>query len=60
MEFNTFLFRCDVTIIQTAMPNREDVLQVLPGHDAIFVTGHININSDFLNNAGKYLVILIF
>ncbi|KAK9300763.1 hypothetical protein QLX08_006630 [Tetragonisca angustula] len=50
--------KCDVTIIQTTNPSQEDVLQVLPGHDAIFVTNHLNINSDFLNNAGTSLKVV--
>ncbi|CAK9798284.1 Glyoxylate reductase/hydroxypyruvate reductase [Anthophora plagiata] len=50
--------KCDVTIIQTLSPTREDVLQAVPGHDAIFVTGHFNINSEFLDAAGRTLKVV--
>ncbi|KOC67667.1 Glyoxylate reductase/hydroxypyruvate reductase [Habropoda laboriosa] len=50
--------KCDVTIIQSIMPTREDVLQTLPGYDAILVTGHIGVNSEFLNTAGSTLKVV--
>lgn len=32
---------------------REDVLQALPGYDAVLITAHHNVNTEFLNIAGK-------
>ncbi|OAD54394.1 Glyoxylate reductase/hydroxypyruvate reductase [Eufriesea mexicana] len=49
---------CDVTIIQNVGTNREDVLQVLPGHDAILLSSHIDVNSEFLNIAGPSLKVV--
>lgn len=54
------MFRCDVTIIQKLVSDREEVLQALPDHDALFLSGHIDVNSDFLDKAGKYWIIIIF
>lgn len=55
---NTYIifFRCDVTIIQTKTSTREEVLQALPGHDAVCIANHHNVNSEFLNIAGKYRI----
>ncbi|CAL7951696.1 unnamed protein product [Xylocopa violacea] len=50
--------KCDVTIIQSVKPSREDILQALPGHDAIFLVPHVDINSDFLNHAGPTLKVV--
>ncbi|KAK2580729.1 hypothetical protein KPH14_011357 [Odynerus spinipes] len=50
--------RCDVTIIQTKKSTREEVLQALPGHDAVFITGHHNVNTEFLNIAGPSLKVV--
>ena len=50
--------KCDVTIIQTYKTKREDVLQALPGHDAVFIASHINVNSEFLDIAGPNLKVV--
>ncbi|XP_003703833.2 glyoxylate reductase/hydroxypyruvate reductase-like [Megachile rotundata] len=50
--------KCDVTVIQAITPSREDVLQVLPGHDAVFIAKHDNVNSEFLNIAGPSLKVV--
>ncbi|XP_043803992.1 glyoxylate reductase/hydroxypyruvate reductase-like isoform X2 [Apis laboriosa] len=48
---NLLRTKCDVTIIQKLVSDREEVLQALPDHDALFLSGHINVNSDFLDKA---------
>lgn len=57
---NTYIifFRCDVTIIQTKTSTREEVLQALPGHDAVCIANHHNVNSEFLNIAGPSLKVV--
>ncbi|XP_076655283.1 glyoxylate reductase/hydroxypyruvate reductase [Halictus rubicundus] len=51
--------KCDVTIIHDGMNTlREDVLQALPGHDAVFIAKHYNVNSEFLNIAGPTLKVV--
>ena len=50
--------KCDVTIIQAKVSTRDDVLQALPGHDAVFLASHHNVNSEFLNVAGPTLKIV--
>nr|XP_033338407.1 glyoxylate reductase/hydroxypyruvate reductase-like [Megalopta genalis] len=50
--------KCDVTIIQSANTTREDVLQALPGHDAVLIAEHFNVNSEFLNIAGSALKVV--
>ncbi|XP_076223774.1 glyoxylate reductase/hydroxypyruvate reductase isoform X2 [Nomia melanderi] len=40
------------------MSTREDVLQALPEHDAIFIARHHNVNSEFLDIAGPTLKIV--
>ncbi|XP_012276887.1 glyoxylate reductase/hydroxypyruvate reductase isoform X4 [Orussus abietinus] len=47
--------KCDVTIIQEAVPSSDVVLQAIPGHDAIFLSTHANINTRFLDVAGPIL-----
>ncbi|XP_026669316.1 glyoxylate reductase/hydroxypyruvate reductase-like, partial [Ceratina calcarata] len=41
--------RCDVTIIQAPSVTQDDVLQAVPGHDALFLANHVNVNSYFLD-----------
>lgn len=36
------------------------MLQALPGHDAVFIAGHINVNSEFLDIAGKYVTVVSY
>lgn len=50
--------KCDVTVIQNSKSTREDVLQALPGHDAVFIAAHHNVNSEFLNVAGPNLKVV--
>jgi len=49
----TVLDRCNLTIIPAAESTREQILQVLPGHDAIFLANHQNVDDEFLDIAGK-------
>lgn len=46
-------FSCDVTIIPSLVSTREEVLQVLPGHHAVFLSTYHGVNAEFLNIAGK-------
>ncbi|XP_076754164.1 glyoxylate reductase/hydroxypyruvate reductase [Xylocopa sonorina] len=55
---NLLQTKCDVTIIKSDTASREDILQALPGHDAILLVRHVDINSDFLNRAGSTLKIV--
>ncbi|XP_043803991.1 glyoxylate reductase/hydroxypyruvate reductase-like isoform X1 [Apis laboriosa] len=55
---NLLRTKCDVTIIQKLVSDREEVLQALPDHDALFLSGHINVNSDFLDKAGSSLKVV--
>ncbi|KAI4494933.1 PREDICTED: glyoxylate reductase/hydroxypyruvate reductase-like isoform X1 [Polistes canadensis] len=50
--------KCDVTILQDVTNTREEILQAVPGHDAIMIAGHVNINSEFLNIAGPNLKVV--
>ncbi|XP_076164204.1 glyoxylate reductase/hydroxypyruvate reductase [Ptiloglossa arizonensis] len=51
--------KCDVTIIHTTTDAlRDDVLQALPGHDAVFIAKCYNVNSEFLNIAGPTLKVV--
>ncbi|XP_076235083.1 glyoxylate reductase/hydroxypyruvate reductase [Calliopsis andreniformis] len=50
--------KCDVTIIQTKQCMREEVLQALPGHDAVLISNHHNVNSEFLDIAGPSLKVV--
>ncbi|XP_033227615.1 glyoxylate reductase/hydroxypyruvate reductase-like [Belonocnema kinseyi] len=50
--------KCDLTIIPSPNPTREEILRVLPGHDAVFLAMHVNVNSEFLNVAGPTLKVV--
>ncbi|XP_014474200.1 PREDICTED: glyoxylate reductase/hydroxypyruvate reductase-like [Dinoponera quadriceps] len=50
--------KCDVTIVPTAVSAREQVLQALPGHDAVFLVHYYNVNSEFLDVAGPNLKVV--
>ncbi|XP_046820713.1 glyoxylate reductase/hydroxypyruvate reductase-like [Vespa crabro] len=50
--------KCDVTIIQHDKSTREDVLQTLPGYNAVLITNHYNVNTEFLNIAGTNLKVV--
>ncbi|XP_076686636.1 glyoxylate reductase/hydroxypyruvate reductase [Andrena cerasifolii] len=50
--------KCDVTIIQAKVSTRDDVLQALAGHDAVFLASHHNVNSEFLDVAGPTLKVV--
>ncbi|XP_015175221.1 PREDICTED: glyoxylate reductase/hydroxypyruvate reductase-like [Polistes dominula] len=50
--------KCDVTILQGDTSTSEEVLQALPGHDAVLIVGHLNVNSEFLNTAGPNLKVV--
>ncbi|XP_032671098.1 glyoxylate reductase/hydroxypyruvate reductase-like [Odontomachus brunneus] len=50
--------KCDVTIIPAAVSTREQVLQALPGHDAVFLSNHQYVNSEFLDIAGSKLKVV--
>ncbi|KAG7208619.1 hypothetical protein KM043_014826 [Ampulex compressa] len=50
--------KCDVTVIQAATSTREEVLQAFPGYDAVFITGHHDVNTEFLNIAGPKLKVV--
>ncbi|XP_018373739.1 PREDICTED: glyoxylate reductase/hydroxypyruvate reductase-like isoform X2 [Trachymyrmex cornetzi] len=43
--------KCDVTIIPASISTREQMLQALPGHDAVFLASHHIVNSEFLDVA---------
>ncbi|XP_046734069.1 glyoxylate reductase/hydroxypyruvate reductase-like [Diprion similis] len=48
----------DVTILQSPVTTREQVLQALPGHDAIFLAGHHVVNKELLDVAGPRLKVV--
>ncbi|XP_015599182.1 glyoxylate reductase/hydroxypyruvate reductase [Cephus cinctus] len=52
------LTKCEVTVIQKVISNNDDVRQAVPGHDAIFLSGHTNINTAFLDIAGPNLKVV--
>jgi len=45
--------RCNLTIIPAVVSTREQMLQALPGHDAVFLANHQNVDDEFLDIAGK-------
>lgn len=53
MYYLCYRYRCDVTVIPAIVSTREQVLQALPGHDAVFLATHENVNSEFLDIAGR-------
>ncbi|XP_018373735.1 PREDICTED: glyoxylate reductase/hydroxypyruvate reductase-like isoform X1 [Trachymyrmex cornetzi] len=50
--------KCDVTIIPASISTREQMLQALPGHDAVFLASHHIVNSEFLDVAGPNLKVV--
>ncbi|XP_057327058.1 glyoxylate reductase/hydroxypyruvate reductase-like [Microplitis mediator] len=50
--------KCELTIIPGASPTREEILRAIPGHDALFLVGHHNVNSEFLDMAGSSLKVI--
>ncbi|XP_034950877.1 glyoxylate reductase/hydroxypyruvate reductase-like [Chelonus insularis] len=50
--------RYDVTIIQSDKLTREEILQAVPGHDAIFIATHIMVNTELLDAAGPTLKVV--
>lgn len=50
--------KCEVTIIPASVSTREQVLQALPGHDAVFLTNHHIVNNEFLDIAGPNLKVV--
>lgn len=44
--------RLDVTIIPATISTREQVLEALPGHDALYVINHHIIDKELLDIAG--------
>ncbi|XP_011302344.1 glyoxylate reductase/hydroxypyruvate reductase-like [Fopius arisanus] len=49
---------CDVTILPYVEPTIEQVYAALPGHDAVFLSGHVTVNSKFLDIAGPNLKVV--
>ncbi|XP_043249619.1 glyoxylate reductase/hydroxypyruvate reductase-like isoform X1 [Colletes gigas] len=50
--------KCDVTIINSSKSTREEVLQALPGSDAVFIAKHHIVNNEFLDIAGPSLKVV--
>ncbi|XP_003700680.2 glyoxylate reductase/hydroxypyruvate reductase isoform X2 [Megachile rotundata] len=50
--------KCDVTIIHALTSSRKDVLQALPGHDAIFIAVPMHVDNEFLNAVGPSLKVV--
>ncbi|XP_029163815.1 glyoxylate reductase/hydroxypyruvate reductase-like [Nylanderia fulva] len=50
--------KCDLTIIPAIMSTRQQVLEVLPGHDAVFLASHHEVNNEFLDIAGPNLKVV--
>ncbi|XP_012227776.2 glyoxylate reductase/hydroxypyruvate reductase isoform X1 [Linepithema humile] len=50
--------KCNVTIIPAIVSTREQVLQALPGHDAVFLASHHVVNNEFLDIAGPNLKVV--
>ncbi|XP_043274925.1 glyoxylate reductase/hydroxypyruvate reductase-like [Venturia canescens] len=50
--------RCEVTIMPQVLPTQEQVLQAFAGHDAIFLSVHVDINTAFLDLAGPSLKVV--
>lgn len=50
--------KCDLTILPDCNPTRQQILDAIPGHDAIFLAVHETINSEFLNAAGTSLKVV--
>ncbi|XP_051158688.1 glyoxylate reductase/hydroxypyruvate reductase-like [Leptopilina boulardi] len=50
--------KCDLTILPSSNPTREQVLKAIPGHDGIYLSVHANINSEMLDAAGPNLKVV--
>ncbi|KAK0179593.1 hypothetical protein PV327_005331 [Microctonus hyperodae] len=50
--------RCDVTILSGEAPTRADLIQAIPGHDAIFLSDHSHVNAELLDVAGDKLKVV--
>lgn len=50
--------KCDVTILPNVISTEEQVLKALPGHDALLMANHVNVNSEFLDLAGSNLKVI--
>ncbi|EFN69477.1 Glyoxylate reductase/hydroxypyruvate reductase [Camponotus floridanus] len=50
--------KCNLTIMPGVENAREQVLKVLPGHDAVFLVGHHKVDSEFLDVAGPNLKVV--
>lgn len=50
--------KCDLTILPDSNPTRQQILDAIPGHDAIFLAVHETINSEFLDIAGTSLKVV--
>lgn len=50
--------KCDLTILSDSNPTRQQILDAIPGHDAIFLAVHETINSEFLDIAGTSLKVV--
>ncbi|XP_043249621.1 glyoxylate reductase/hydroxypyruvate reductase-like isoform X2 [Colletes gigas] len=58
MKIQLFVNTCDVTIINSSKSTREEVLQALPGSDAVFIAKHHIVNNEFLDIAGPSLKVV--
>ena len=50
--------KCNLTIIPATVSTREQVLQALPGHDAVFLVSHHKVDNEFLDIAGPNLKVV--
>ncbi|XP_011643893.1 glyoxylate reductase/hydroxypyruvate reductase-like [Pogonomyrmex barbatus] len=55
---NLLRANCNVTIIPATVGTRDQVLQALPGHDAVFLVNHYQVNNEFLDIAGPNLKVV--
>lgn len=55
VAIDLLLQRCDVVVVQSAPPLREDILNLSKGVDAIFWATHSPINAEALDTAGPQL-----
>ncbi|KAH0954667.1 hypothetical protein HN011_004973 [Eciton burchellii] len=50
--------KCSLTIIPAVDSTREQILEALPGHDAVFLANHQNVDDEFLDIAGPSLKVV--
>ncbi|KAK0087195.1 hypothetical protein PV325_001564 [Microctonus aethiopoides] len=55
---NLLQSRCDVTILPGEAPTRADLLQAIPGYDAIFLSSHSIVDAELLDIAGYKLKVI--